>query len=103
MATPTTSYADLSPSVLASPQDYCTVSTCPLSLAHTRYLPSLPGNALYAAIFGLFLFGQVFLGVRHRTWGYLVGMFGGIALEIIGYVGRIQLHFNPFKDNPFLM
>lgn len=26
----------------------------------------------------------------------------GLALEIIGYAGRIQLHFNPFPFDPFL-
>jgi hypothetical protein len=29
-------------------------------------------------------------------------MVGGLALEIIGYAGRIQLHFNPFPFDPFL-
>lgn len=36
------------------------------------------------------------------TQGYLVGMAGGLALEIIGYAGRVQLHFNPFPFDPFL-
>ncbi|KAK9341982.1 RTA-like protein [Lipomyces starkeyi] len=30
-------------------------------------------------------------------------MFGGLVLEILGYVGRIQMHFNPFTRNPFAM
>lgn len=43
------------------------------------------------------------LWVAARTWGFLGGMFGGLVLEIIGYVGRIQMHSNPFTDSPFLM
>ena len=46
---------------------------------------------------------QLGLGIRYRTWGFLGGMFGGLVLEIVGYISRIQLHFNPFAKNPFLM
>ena len=83
--------------------DLCTLQTCPLVLAHTNYIPSLGGNALYAAIFGLALITQVFFTIKYRTWGYGVAMFGGLMLEIIGYVGRIQMHSNPFAKGPFLM
>lgn len=30
-------------------------------------------------------------------------MLGGLLLEIVGYVGRVQMHFNPFLANPFLI
>jgi hypothetical protein len=92
MVSSTFSYEDLSPSVLADPETYCTISTCPLALAYVLYLPSLPGNVLYASLFGIFLFTQLFLGTRHRTWGFLVGMVGEIILEVMGYIGRIQMH-----------
>jgi hypothetical protein len=85
------------------PDELCTLATCTLAQAHYRYLPSLPGNALYTAIFGIFLAAQIFLGIRSRAWGYMVGMFGGLVLEIIGYVARIQMHSNPFTQTPFLM
>ncbi|KAF4959803.1 hypothetical protein F66182_18274, partial [Fusarium sp. NRRL 66182] len=29
-------------------------------------------------------------------------MVGGLVGEIIGYIGRVQMHFNPFPQNPFL-
>lgn len=84
--------------------DLCTFQTCPLALAHVNYVPNLGGNALYAAIFGLAMTAQISLTIKHRgTWGYGVAMFGGLILEIIGYVARIQMHANPFKSNPFLM
>lgn len=85
------------------PDELCTLQTCSLLQAHYQYLPSLAGNALYAGIFGILLLIQIFLGFRYRTWGFLVGMFGGLVLEVIGYVGRIQMHSNPFIKNPFLM
>ncbi|KAF2493926.1 RTA1 domain protein [Lophium mytilinum] len=87
---------------LANDTDLCTLDTCPMYLANFTYVPNLAGNVLYAAIFGIILVAQIYLGIRKRTWGYLAGMFGGLILEIIGYAGRIQLHFNPFPFDPFL-
>jgi hypothetical protein len=85
------------------PDDDCTLQTCSLLQAHYQYLPSLAGNALYVAIFVLLLVAQIFLGVRSRAWGYMAGISCGLVLEIIGYVGRVQMHSNPFIDQPFLM
>ncbi|GFN18516.1 hypothetical protein AtubIFM55763_008697 [Aspergillus tubingensis] len=84
------------------PSDYCTLTTCPLSDAYVNYVPSLAGNIFYAAVFAALLIAQLILGIRYRTWGYLTGLFGGLLLEIIGYVGRIQMHYNPFKFTPYL-
>ncbi|EGP90159.1 unnamed protein product [Zymoseptoria tritici ST99CH_3D7] len=86
----------------ADPSDYCTIDTCPLTLANFTYIPSLAGNVTYLAIFAAILIPHLYLGIRYKTWGYFVGMVGGLALEIIGYAGRIQLHFNPFPFDPFL-
>ncbi|GIK00908.1 hypothetical protein Aspvir_004938 [Aspergillus viridinutans] len=84
------------------PSDYCTLDTCPLSLANFDYVPNLASNVLYLALFGTMLVANLGLGIYYRTWGYLVGMIGGLALEVIGYVGRVQLHYNPFPFDPFL-
>jgi hypothetical protein len=102
MAATTTIPSWVAPSLIANP-DSCTLQTCPLSMAHFTYLPSLPGNALYAALFGLCLIVQIFLCVRYRIWGFLGGMFGGLVLEIVGYAARIMMHSNPFTKSNFLM
>jgi len=86
----------------------CTLQTCPLvldgvPLAHLSYLPSVAGNALYAGIFGLFFCLQVLFGVRYRTVGYLIGMFCGLLLEIVGYVGRVMMNSDPFINANFIM
>ncbi|MCJ1300193.1 hypothetical protein MMC08_002988, partial [Hypocenomyce scalaris] len=80
----------------------CTIQICPLSLAHVKYFPNLAGNALYLAIFSLLLFIQAFLGIRYRTWGFMTGLLFGLLGEIIGYAGRVQMHFNIWTFNPFL-
>lgn len=81
----------------------CTLSTCPIDLANLTYVPSLFGNSLLLGIFGLILAFQLFFGIRYRTWGFGIGMFGGVVLEIIGYVARVQMHYNPLTSDPFLM
>ena len=40
----------------------CTVRTCPLSCAQVEYVPTLAGNAVYAAAFSLLLIAQLGLG-----------------------------------------
>ena len=83
---------------------YCTYQTCSVQeYGQLSYIPSLAGNAFYLAIFCSFMLCQVFLGVRYRTWGFLGGMFGGIALEIIGYVARIELNKDDFNNNYFII
>lgn len=81
----------------------CTVDTCPLSCANVRYLPTLAGNAVYAAAFGLLLIAQLGLGIKYKTWGFMVGMICGLILEVVGYAGRIMMHGNPFDFNNFIM
>ena len=81
----------------------CTLSTCPIAYAQVQYDPSLAGNALYLAIFTALLFVHILCGIRYRTWGFFGSLVGGLILEIIGYAARVQMHFNPFLANPFLM
>lgn len=87
----------------ANPDMLCTLAICDLSLAYLNYLPSLGGNALYAAFFGLFIAGQLYFGIRHRTWGFMVAMVSGLVLEIFGYIARTMIHSNPFSKSDFLM
>jgi len=85
------------------PIESCTLSTCSLLNAQVEYQPSLGGNAFYISIFSLAIVFQVFFGIRYRTWGFLVGLFCGLVLEIVGYAARAQMHFNPFTKGPFVM
>ncbi len=88
--------------LLADPS-LCTLETCDLSLASFLYIPTLPGNAIFAGIFGVTIIAQLYLGIKHKIWGYMIAMLLGLLLEVVGYVGRIMLHNAPFDDNNFLM
>jgi len=69
--------------------------------AHFSYIPTFPGNALFAAIFGPLFSLHLIFGLRFHTWGFLIDMLGGLAIEFAGYIGRIYIHENPFAKNPF--
>jgi hypothetical protein len=60
-------------------------------------------NAIFVGIFGLLLPAQIFLGVKHKTWGFMVGLFLGITLEIVGYITRILLHYSIFNKDDFIL
>ncbi|KAL9091274.1 MAG: hypothetical protein Q9165_004908 [Trypethelium subeluteriae] len=82
----------------------CTPSTCLVSACgQIKYIPSLSGNVVYMAIFLALLISQLYLCIRHKTFGFLAGMFGGIALEVLGYGGRIWLNKSIFNFNGFLL
>jgi hypothetical protein len=80
----------------------CTLQTCPLKDGIITYQPNLAGNGFLLGFFVIILIVQAFLGVKYRTWSFLVGMCGGLILEVVGYVGRIQLHYDPFQFNYFI-
>lgn len=83
--------------------DDCTLDTCPIDLAYINYQPNLAANILFLAIFGLFLAGQLAIGSWYRTWTYMGAMSAGLILEVLGYLGRIMMHNNPFNFNAFLL
>ena len=87
----------------ANNEFHCTLRTCPLSYATVDYDPSLVGNALFLGLFSLVFLIQALQLVKYRTWSFSCAMMSGLVLEVVGYVGRVQMHFNPFDQNPFLM
>ncbi|KAJ5810977.1 RTA1 domain protein [Penicillium robsamsonii] len=80
----------------------CTLQTCTLDHAMVHYVPTLAGNALFLALFAIAAVIHLFLGVWYRTYSYLFALGCGLLLEIIGYAGRISLHYDPFSFNAFL-
>lgn len=81
----------------------CTTKTCPKEMQTIDYVPSLGGNAFFLALFAIILISQIAAGIKWKTWSFTGCVFGGLVLEVIGYVARIQIHDNPFKSDPFLM
>lgn len=88
---------------IAMARKYCKVGTCPVEWATIQYRPTMPGNIIYLLCFLVLLGGQLFYGIRNKTWSYMSTVSTGILLEIIGYIGRLMLHQNPFIMNNFLV
>ena len=84
---------------------YCSIGctpACPESWQSILYLPNYGANSVYMIIFLLLLVAQIWLGIRHRTWSFLGAMVPGLFGEMIGYMGRLLLHHNPYIENYFL-
>ncbi|KAF4550846.1 RTA1-like protein 4 [Elsinoe fawcettii] len=81
----------------------CTSVTpfCPVEETTYGYTPSLPANALFLALSTLCGILQVGLGIRYRTWSFLIGLVLGCITQSIGYIGRIMMHNNPWDDDAF--
>lgn len=81
----------------------CTPTLCDMKYATVTYVPNLVWNESYLGIFAFVLIAQIIMVFFYRTWSYTSFMFCGLALECIGYYGRIAMHKNIFDTTPFLM
>jgi hypothetical protein len=88
----------------------CTLALCDIKYSVFEYRPSVPANSLFLALFalsGLFHLIQGFHSWKSHKystqWFYCWAMVLGCFTEIVGYLGRILLHSNPFSFNYFLV
>ncbi|KAK1990493.1 parasitic phase-specific protein PSP-1 [Colletotrichum falcatum] len=85
------------------PQANCTLELCPLEWSILRYQPSVAASGVSIAFFALALIAHAAQGIRWKTWGFTASIISGCVLEIIGYVGRLIIHDNPFDFQGFLI
>lgn len=83
--------------------EHCTLDACPIQNAYIHYQPTIAGNSVYLALFGIFLFTQLIQSIFFRMWGFAGAMAAGLVLEVAGYTGRILQHGNPFSFDYFLL
>ncbi|CAO2658308.1 Nn.00g060310.m01.CDS01 [Neocucurbitaria sp. VM-36] len=74
---------------------------CPVEGTLYGYYPSIGANAFFAAFFGICLIVQLGLGIRYKTWTFMIALTLGCLGELIGYIGRILLWNNPFDELGF--
>ena len=81
----------------------CTLQTCPLADSYYDYLPNLGTNGAFLALFSLSLCGFILqVALSRRFLGFTIAMVSGCILEVLGYIGRIMSHHNPFNEVRFL-
>lgn len=74
---------------------------CPVQATVLGYYPNLGINAFLCAAFAVCALGLLGMGAWKRTWGYSAALAAGCILEMVGYVGRVQLSSNPWSDKAF--
>ncbi|KAK2791441.1 hypothetical protein FQN52_004875 [Onygenales sp. PD_12] len=74
---------------------------CPVEATTYGYYPNLGANAFFAAIFGLCTIYHVVVGIKARAWTFTIALGMGAALEMVGYIGRIIMHKNPWNKGAF--
>lgn len=89
--------------VAFGPDGNCTLELCPIEQSVYRYQPSLVANAIFLALYGVALIVHTILGLRWKTQWFMWCMIVGCIDEILGYAGRIMMHYNPFKFSAFMI
>ncbi|KAL7807298.1 RTA1 like domain-containing protein [Trichoderma gracile] len=84
------------------PRDCTEVSAlCPVEATVLGYYPNLGSGIFFAIVFGILTVGSLVLGIWKKTYTYAIGLSIGLLLEMLGYIGRIQLHSNPWNEGAF--
>ncbi|KAF1960636.1 sphingoid long-chain base transporter RSB1 [Byssothecium circinans] len=74
---------------------------CPVEATIYGYRPSLGWNVWFAIFFGVASLLHLGLGLRYKTWTYMIGVGLGCLAECGGYYGRLMMNNNPFDDIGF--
>lgn len=77
----------------------------PNSIASLSSTPLLAPNAVFLSIFaGLLLLLHAVLAILlWRSYGYAIGMLGGLLLELLGYVAKVELSHNRGNKDAYIM
>ncbi|UKZ54993.1 hypothetical protein TrVGV298_008809 [Trichoderma virens] len=76
----------------------------PNGIGALSFTPMLAPNAIFVTVFTILLIIQLVLTVRFwRYYGYAIGMLGGLLLELLGYVAKVQLSHSRTNKNGYIM
>ena len=75
----------------------CTLATCPIQSSFYNYVPSLAANVTFLTLFSFSLVCFILqVALSRRFIGFSIALISGCIIEVLGYVGRIMSHHNPF-------
>ncbi|KAK0766676.1 hypothetical protein N5P37_000402 [Trichoderma harzianum] len=76
----------------------------PNGIGALTFTPMLAPNAIFTTVYTILLIIQLVLTVRFwRYYGYAIGMLGGLILELVGYIAKVQLSHNRADKNGYIM
>jgi hypothetical protein len=83
----------------------CTKITpeCPVENTTYGYYPNLAGNVIFVLVFAVCAVSQVVLGIVYRLKAFTIVVCIGCVGELLGYVGRVMMHSNPWNNGGFIM
>jgi hypothetical protein len=70
---------------------------CPVSSSIYGYYPSLGANAFCCSFFGVTLITNLLLGIRYKTWTFMIALSLGCLTEAIGYVAAFYCTVIPSR------
>jgi hypothetical protein len=89
--------------IVFGPDANCTLAICPIEWSVYQYRPSIPASAVFLALFSIAMIVHTYLGIRWKQYFFMSFMLLGCLVEIVGYIGRILLHKNPFDFIGFII
>ncbi|KAI5460125.1 RTA1 like protein-domain-containing protein [Mariannaea sp. PMI_226] len=76
----------------------------PNGIGAIDFKPILAPNAIFLTIYVLLLALQCLMAIKFwRFYGYSIGMIGGVLLELLGYVAKVQLSNSSANKNAYIM
>ncbi|PMD38713.1 RTA1-domain-containing protein [Hyaloscypha variabilis F] len=75
---------------------------CPLDGSSLGYAPNIGASAVFTVLFSLSYVCHLTLGWKYKTWTFMIAMLLGSTSEVVGYIGRILMHNNPYRLSTFL-
>ncbi|KAI1481177.1 RTA1 like protein-domain-containing protein [Daldinia eschscholtzii] len=85
---------------MASSTD-CVSSRC--SRVFLTYKPSLAGNGVFLALFAILIPVAFALGIKYKSTVFSTAVVTGLALEVVGYIGRLLLYNTPTDRSGFIL
>jgi hypothetical protein len=85
------------------PRGNCTLELCDIEWSVYKYRPILGVNVMFLVLFAIAMAIHIGLGIRWKSWWFMAFMIMGSLVEMIGYVGRILLFYNPFSFPGFMI
>lgn len=77
--------------------------TCPVETGFYNYDPSIAGNAVLLTAYGLLIPAVLYPGFRFSTIAFSVILALGLALDVVGFTGRLLLNRSPARQDFFAL
>ncbi|KAJ4155565.1 hypothetical protein LMH87_000803 [Akanthomyces muscarius] len=89
--------------IVFGPKGNCTLAICPVQYSVYGYRPSLAANSVFIALFAAAGAIHLYQGIRWKSWLFMCSVLIGCVSAILGYIGRVMMHTNPFNFSAFML